>query len=82
MSDFDDYQQTMSDLGGGVCVPLAPVYMLDTRKAFESFFDLGKPLNERDRVDPEDVLVCTQERGRLNWWFAPKEVAERLRRSA
>ena len=24
MSDFDDYQQTMSDLGGDVCVPLPP----------------------------------------------------------
>ena len=57
-------------------------YLLDTKAAFERFFDLTKPLDKHDLVDPDDVLVCTQERGRLSWWFAPKEVAERLRRVA
>ena len=61
---------------------MADRYLLDTAKAFEGFFDLGKPLDKRDIVDPEDVLVCTVERSRLSWWFAPKEVAERLRRAA
>ena len=53
-------------------------YLLDTPKALERFFDLSAPLNPSDRVDPEDVLVCTIERGRLCWWFAPPAVAERL----
>lgn len=61
---------------------MSDVYLLDTPTAFAGFFDLTKPLDKHDAVDPQDVLVCTVERGRLNWWFAPKEIAERLRRAA